>query len=84
MMTTVLLITVFYNLMVAVAVGLVMASLILLQRITELQLEGIVAIQSIEDASHLDESHQELIQKGTNFILPIKWIDEFWLSKRVS
>ena len=40
MMTTVLIITVFYNLMVAVAVGLVMASLVLLQRITELQLEG--------------------------------------------
>ena len=81
MMTTVLIITVFYNLMVAVAVGLVMASLVLLQRITELQLEGIVAIQSIEDASHLDESHQELIRKGQTLFYQLNGLMSFGSAK---
>ena len=81
MMTTVLIITVFYNLMVAVAVGLVMASFVLLQRITELQLEGIVAIQSIEDASHLDESHQELIRKGQTLFYQLNGLMSFGSAK---
>ena len=74
-------ITGFYNLMVAVAVGLVMASLVLLQRITELQLEGIVAIQSIEDASHLDESHQELIKKGQTLFYQLNGLMSFGSAK---
>ncbi|HAY40781.1 MAG TPA: sodium-independent anion transporter [Gammaproteobacteria bacterium] len=63
-MLTVLLITVFYNLMAAVAVGLIMASLIFLQRMTDIQLASIVSIQTIEDADHLDEEHQEFIRAG--------------------
>ena len=81
MMTTVLLITVFYNLIVAVAVGLVMASLILLQRMTELQLNSIVAIQSIEQASHLDESHQELIKKGETLFYQLNGLMSFGSAK---
>ena len=67
--------------MVAVAVGLVMASLVLLQRITELQLEGIVAIQSIEDASHLDETHQELIRKGQTLFYQLNGLMSFGSAK---
>ena len=63
-MLTVLGITVFYNLMAAVAVGLIMASLIFLQRMTDVQLASIVAVQTIEEAAHLDEEHQELIRAG--------------------
>lgn len=63
-MFTVLAITVFYNLMVAVGVGLVMASLIFLQRMTDAQIAGVVSIQTIEDASHLNETHQALIRAG--------------------
>ena len=63
-MFTVLGITVFYNLMAAVAVGLTMASLIFLQRMTDAQIAGIVSVQTIEEASHLDEVHQALIRTG--------------------
>jgi SulP family sulfate permease len=63
-MLTVLFITVFYNLMAAVAIGLIMASLIFLQRMTDVQLASIVAVQTIEEAAHLDEEHQELVRAG--------------------
>jgi len=65
-MVVVLGITVLYNLMAAVGVGLVMASLIFLQRMTDVQLASIVSVQTIEEASHLDEAHQELIRAFTN------------------
>ena len=81
MMTTVLLITVFYNLIAAVAVGLVMASLILLQRMTELQLNSIVAIQSIEQASHLNESHQKLLKKGETLFYQLNGLMSFGSAK---
>ncbi len=61
-MFVVLGITVFYNLIAAVGVGIVMASLIFLQRMTDIQVAGIVSIQTIEEASHLDEIHQILIR----------------------
>lgn len=63
-MLTVLAITVFYNLMAAVGVGLVMASLIFLQRMTDVQIAGVVSIQTIEEASQLNETHQALIRAG--------------------
>lgn len=63
-MIVVLTITVFYNLMAAVGVGLIMASLIFLQRMTDVQIAGIVAVQTIEEASHLDETHQAFIRAG--------------------
>jgi SulP family sulfate permease len=63
-MIVVLSITVLYNLMAAVGIGLVMASLIFLQRMTDVQLASIVSVQTIEEASHLDETHQELIRAG--------------------
>ena len=83
MMTTVLLITVFYNLIAAVAVGLVMASLILLQRMTELQLNSIVAIQSIEQASHLNESHQKLLKKGETLFYQLNGLMSFGSAKGI-
>lgn len=61
-MLTVLFITVFYNLIVAVAVGLVMASLIFLQRMSEVQLDNIVAIQTPEQAQNLAPHYQQMIQ----------------------
>jgi len=44
-------------------------------------LEGIVAIQSIEDASHLDESHQELIRKGQTLFYQLNGLMSFGSAK---
>lgn len=63
-MFVVLSVTVFYNLMAAVGIGLVMASLIFLQRMSDMQLSSIVAVQSIEDAANLSDEYQAFIKQG--------------------
>ncbi|HIC40207.1 Sulfate permease [hydrothermal vent metagenome] len=82
-MLTVLAITVFYNLMAAVGVGLVMASLIFLQRMTDVQLASIVSVQTIEDASHLDETHQELIRAGNTLFYQLNGPMSFGSAKGI-
>ncbi len=82
-MIVVLGITVFYNLMAAVGVGLVMASLIFLQRMTDVQLASIVSIQTIEEASHLDETHQELIRAGNTLFYQLNGPMSFGSAKGI-
>ena len=82
-MLVVLAITVFYNLMVAVGVGLVMASLIFLQRMTEVQLASIVSVQTIEEASQLDEAHQALIRAGNTLFYQLNGPISFGAAKGV-
>lgn len=82
-MFVVLGITVFYNLMAAVGVGLVMASLIFLQRMTDIQVAGIVAVQTIEEASHLDETHQALIRAGNTLFYQLNGPISFGSAKGI-
>ena len=82
-MIVVLGITVFYNLMAAVGVGLVMASLIFLQRMTDVQLSSIVSVQTIEEASHLDETHQELIRAGNTLFYQLNGPMSFGSAKGI-
>ncbi len=63
-MLVVLVITVFYNLIAAVGIGLVMASLIFLQRMTNAQLASIVSIQTYAEATHLSVTYKQLIGEG--------------------
>ena len=82
-MVVVLGITVFYNLMAAVGVGLVMASLIFLQRMTDVQLASIVSVQTIEEAAHLDETHQELIRAGNTLFYQLNGPMSFGSAKGI-
>ncbi|EEZ80141.1 MAG: SulP family inorganic anion transporter [Candidatus Thioglobus sp.] len=82
-MVVVLGITVLYNLMAAVGVGLVMASLIFLQRMTDVQLASIVSVQTIEEASHLDEAHQELIRAGNTLFYQLNGPMSFGSAKGI-
>jgi SulP family sulfate permease len=82
-MIVVLGITVLYNLMAAVGIGLVMASLIFLQRMTDVQLASIVSVQTIEEASHLDESHQELIRAGNTLFYQLNGPMSFGSAKGI-
>jgi len=82
-MIVVLGITVLYNLMAAVGIGLVMASLIFLQRMTDVQLASIVSVQTIEDASHLDETHQELIRAGNTLFYQLNGPMSFGSAKGI-
>ncbi|RUM82475.1 MAG: sodium-independent anion transporter, partial [Candidatus Thioglobus sp.] len=82
-MIVVLGITVLYNLMAAVGIGLVMASLIFLQRMTDVQLASIVSVQTIEEASHLDETHQELIRAGNTLFYQLNGPMSFGSAKGI-
>ena len=82
-MIVVLGVTVLYNLMAAVGIGLVMASLIFLQRMTDVQLASIVSVQTIEEASHLDEAHQELIRAGNTLFYQLNGPMSFGSAKGI-
>ncbi|MEO1917505.1 MAG: SulP family inorganic anion transporter [Candidatus Thioglobus sp.] len=82
-MIVVLGVTVLYNLMAAVGIGLVMASLIFLQRMTDVQLASIVSVQTIEEASHLDETHQELIRAGNTLFYQLNGPMSFGSAKGI-
>jgi len=82
-MFVVLGITVFIDLMTAVGIGLVMASLIFLQRMTDVQLASIVSVQTIEEASHLDETHQELIRAGNTLFYQLNGPMSFGSAKGI-
>lgn len=82
-MLVVLSITVFYNLMAAVGVGIVMASLIFLQRMTEVQLASIVAIQTIEQATALNTEQQALIRAGNTLFYQLNGPMSFGSAKGV-
>jgi SulP family sulfate permease len=69
MMFTVLFITVFVDLITAVAIGVVMASLIFVKRMTDLQLESITAITAPHEESPLSEEEAAVMKAARGRIL---------------
>ncbi|NOY66376.1 MAG: SulP family inorganic anion transporter [Gammaproteobacteria bacterium] len=68
-MLTVMLMTVFVDLMMAVAVGMIMASLLFLNRMSELQLQGITAISKPDQELPLSEKEQSILNEAKGRIL---------------
>lgn len=69
MMLTVLLLTVFVDLITAVAVGMIMASMVLMKRVTDMQLASITAITQAKDESPLKPEEKELLAAAQGRIL---------------
>ena len=69
MMSTVLLITVFVDLITAVAVGVIMASLLFVKRMTDLQLESIRIYTHPDETTPLDADARRLLSQADGRIL---------------
>ena len=69
MMITVLLITVFVDLITAVAIGMIMASMVFMQRMVNLQLESITAITEPPPEAPLSEAEREILMEARGRIL---------------
>lgn len=69
MMVTVLLITVFVDLITAVAIGMIMASMVFMQRMVNLQLESITAITEPPPEAPLSEAEREILTEARGQIL---------------
>lgn len=69
MMFTVLLMTVFIDLIQAVAVGMIMASFVFMNRMVELQLGSIQVIRNPEEAHDLTEEEAALLKQSEGRIL---------------
>jgi len=69
LMLVVLLITVFVDLITSVAVGMVVASLILVNRMAKLQMESIRAITDLEEESPLCEEAMTILREAKGRIL---------------
>ncbi len=69
MMFAVLGITVFVDLITAVAVGMIMASLVFLNRMTELQLESITAVTEPSEGAPLTDKEAEVMKAAGGRIL---------------
>ena len=68
-MLTVFLITVFVDLITAVAIGMIMASFIFMQRMADLQVESVTAITDPHDESPLSPEESELLAAAKGHIL---------------
>ncbi len=68
-MLTVFLITVFVDLITAVAVGMIMASFIFMQRMVDLQIDSVTAITNPQDESPLSEEESQLLEAAKGRIL---------------
>lgn len=68
-MLTVFFLTVFVDLITAVAVGMIMASLVLMKRVTDLQLASITAITDPHEESPLTDVERALLAAGGGRIL---------------
>ena len=68
-MLTVFLITVFVDLITAVAVGMIMASFIFMQRMADLQIESVTAITDPRDESPLSDEESQLMEAAKGRIL---------------
>jgi sulfate permease, SulP family len=68
-MATVFLITVFIDLITAVAVGMIMASFIFMQRMVDLQLDSVTAITDPHDEAPLSEEEAQLLKEAEGRIL---------------
>jgi SulP family sulfate permease len=72
MMLTVFFLTVFVDLIEAVAIGMVMASFVFMHRMTELQVKTMHLIRSREDDESLSDEEAELLEKAQGRILIYK------------
>lgn len=68
-MVTVFLITVFIDLITAVAVGMIMASFIFMQRMVDLQLDSVTAITDPHDEAPLSDEEAKLLKAAKGRIL---------------
>lgn len=69
MMFTVLVLTVFVDLITAVGIGMIMAALVFMKRMTDLQLESITAITDPDEEGPLTEEEARLLEAGGGRIL---------------
>lgn len=69
LMLTVLLLTVFVDLIIAVSVGMVMASMVFLKRMTDLQLQSITTVSEPTEESPLSEHEIAVLQEAQGRIL---------------
>ncbi|HKJ77849.1 MAG TPA: SulP family inorganic anion transporter, partial [Gammaproteobacteria bacterium] len=69
MMFTVLVITVFVDLITAVGIGVIMASLVFMKRMTDLQLDSIRAVTDPGDEVPLSEEEAALLEAGRGRVL---------------
>nr|VFK50668.1 MAG: sulfate permease, SulP family [Candidatus Kentron sp. TUN]VFK54160.1 MAG: sulfate permease, SulP family [Candidatus Kentron sp. TUN]VFK56193.1 MAG: sulfate permease, SulP family [Candidatus Kentron sp. TUN] len=68
-MFTVLLVTVFVDLITAVAIGVIMASLVFVKRMADLQLAGITAITDPDEGNLLNREETDIMKKAHGRIL---------------
>lgn len=68
-MLTVLLLTVFVDLIIAVSVGMVMASMLFLKRMSDLQLESITTVNLPTEETPLDEQEKAILKAAEGRIL---------------
>jgi SulP family sulfate permease len=69
LMMTVLLLTVFVDLIIAVSVGMVMASMLFLKRMTDLQLSSITTVSEPSEETPLSEHENAILQEAQGRIL---------------
>ena len=69
LMFTVLLMTVFIDLIMAVATGMVMAAMIFMKRMSDLQLESAVAVNQPTEESQLNEEEKNILNQAQGRIL---------------
>ncbi len=69
MMLTVFVLTVFVDLITAVAVGMVMAAFVFMQRMVDLQLDSIVASREPDEELPLNEREKQLMQQAQGHVL---------------
>jgi len=69
LMVTVMLLTVFVDLIIAVSVGMVMASMLFLKRMTDLQLSNITTVNEPTEEAPLSENEKAVLQEAQGRIL---------------
>ncbi len=69
MMVVVLSLTVFVDLIIAVAIGMAMAGMVFMKRMVDLQLESISAIRDVDEDSPLNEEEAKIIKEADGRII---------------
>ena len=68
-MLTVFIVTVVVDLLLAVGIGMVMASFLFMHRMTQMQIDGIKTITNSEDAYHLSEEESKILDEASGKIM---------------
>ena len=68
-MFVVFIVTVTIDLLLAVGIGMVMASFLFMQRMTQMQVDGIKTITNSEDAYHLSEEEANILDQSEGKIM---------------